>query len=122
MIAWDKHGRLFAGSESSDDPAGSQEDFGDEWVATYENPDGPAAHINDGKRFGRSVIVAKGSSAPNLLGKFNDKTAIEADRTGGTCDGNVYFAWSRFTNGNGSQHLFLALDRPRRDLRRSRCC
>ena len=25
-----------------------------------------------------------GSSAPNLLGKFNDKTAIEADRTGST--------------------------------------
>ena len=29
------------------------------------------------------MIVARGSSAPDLGGKFNDKTAIEADRTGG---------------------------------------
>ena len=45
----------------------------------------------------------KGSSAPNLLGKFHDKTSIEADRTGGPCDGNVYFAWSRFTGNGGEQ-------------------
>ena len=58
----------------------------------------------------------KGSSAPNLLGKFNDKTAIEADRTGGCCDGNVYFAWSRFTGNGARQHLLRPVDRPRRDL------
>ena len=52
-------------------------------------------------------IVAKGSSAPNLLGKFNDKTAIEADRTSSACDGNVYFAWSRFT-GNGGEHIYFS--------------
>ena len=33
----------------------------------------------DGKRFTGTTVVAKGSSAPTLLGKFNDKTAIEAD-------------------------------------------
>src|SRR5207249_6075765 len=54
------------------------------------------------KQFIRSVTVAKGSAAPNLLGKFNDKTAIEVDRTGGACDGNVYFAWSRFTGNTSS--------------------
>ena len=48
-----------------------------------------------------------GSSAPNLLGKFNDKTAIEADRTGGACDGNVYFAWSRFTGKRQSNIYFV---------------
>ena len=38
VIAWDKHGRVFMGSESSDDPAGSLKTFGDEWVATYREP------------------------------------------------------------------------------------
>ena len=40
VLAWDGDGRLFAGSESSDDPAGSKKTFGDVWVATYENPAG----------------------------------------------------------------------------------
>ena len=108
VLAWDNHGRLFAGSESSDDPAGSQKTFGDEWVATYENPGGTTgATADDGKEFVRSEIVARGSSAPNLLGKFNDKTAIEVDRTGGSCDGNVYFSWSRFT-GSGGSNIYLS--------------
>ena len=105
VLAWDKHGRLFAGSESSDDPAGTKKTFGDEWVATYENPGGASGNpINDGKEFKRSVTVAKGSSAPSLLGKFNDKTAIEADRTNSACEGNVYFAWSLY-NGNGGNTI-----------------
>jgi hypothetical protein len=101
VIAWDNHGRVFMGAESSDDPAGSPKTFGDVWVARYKNPAGPAgATINDGKKYGGTSIVARGSSAPFLLGKFNDKTAIEADRTSGGCDGNVYFSWSRFTGGS----------------------
>ena len=108
VLAWDKHGRLFAGSESSDDPAGTKKTFGDVWVASYENPGGTAgATSNDGKEFKRSVIVARGSSAPNLLGKFNDKTAIEADRTNSSCEGNVYFAWSVY-NGNGGNTIKFA--------------
>ena len=108
VLAWDAHGRLFAGSESSDDPAGTKKTFGDVWVATYENPAGPSgASSNDGKEFKRSVVVAKGSSAPNLLGTFNDKTAIEADRTLGRCDGNVYFSHSRFT-GNGGVAIYFS--------------
>src|SRR5438034_4087162 len=100
VIAWDGHGRVFMGSESSDDPAGSKKTFGDVWVARFDNPDGEAGNtLNDGKRFLGSEVVAKGSSAPNLLGVFHDKTAIEADHTGGRCDGNVYFAWARFTGG-----------------------
>lgn len=108
VLAWDNHGRLFAGSESSDDPSGTKKTLGDVWVATYQNPGGPQGDpSNDGKEFVGSEIVAKGSSAPNLLGKFNDKTAIEVDRTGGSCDGNVYFAWSRFT-GNGGSNIYLS--------------
>ena len=41
VIAWDLHGRVFMGSESSDDPAGTLKTFGDDWVATYAIPEGP---------------------------------------------------------------------------------
>src|SRR6266571_2668235 len=101
VLAWDNGGRLFAGSESSSDPEGTAKTFGDVWVATYKNPNGPGgATTDDGKEFVRSLDVAQGSAAPNLLGVFHDKTAIEVDRSGGACDGNVYFAWARFT-GDG---------------------
>jgi hypothetical protein len=53
-------------------------------------------------------VVAQGSSAPNLLGKFNDRTSIEADRTGTTCDGNVYFSWSRFSGNNGGVAIYFS--------------
>ncbi len=107
VAAWDGDGRVFMGSETSDDPAGTKKTFGDEWVARYVNPAGPGGNtLNDGKRFAGSVMVAKGSSAPNLLGKFNDKTALEADRTNSVCRGNVYFAWSRFT-GNGGVAIYF---------------
>jgi hypothetical protein len=107
VLAWDAEGRLFAGAEASDDPAGSKKTLGDVWVATYENPQGRTGPtINDGKEFKRSVIVARGSSAPNLLGKFQDKTAIEADRTSSACRGNVYFANSRFV-GNGGSNIYF---------------
>jgi hypothetical protein len=97
VLAWDNAGRLFAGSESSGDVSGTAKTFGDVWVATYENPGGASgATTDDGKEFVRSLDVAQGSAAPTG-GKFHDKTAIEVDRTGGPCDGNVYFAWARFT-------------------------
>ena len=65
VLAWDNHGRLFAGSESSDDAEGPTQTFGDVWVATYAEPrrrDG--ATSNDGKEFVRSLDVAQGSAAP----------------------------------------------------------
>lgn len=108
VIAWDAHGRVFMGAESSDDPAGSKKTFGDVWVARFDNPNGENGDsLQDGKRFLGSAVVGKGSSAPNLLGVFHDKTAIEADRTGGRCDGNVYFAWTRFTGGRISNIYFV---------------
>jgi hypothetical protein len=108
VIAWDKHGRAFFGSESSDDPAGTKKTFGDVWVARYRNPDGEAgATVRDGLEYWGTTVVAGGSSAPNLLGKFNDKTAIEADRTNSACEGNVYFAYSRFT-GNGGVGIYFS--------------
>jgi hypothetical protein len=116
VLAWDSHGRLFAGSESSGDRAGTAKTFGDVWVATYQNPNGEnGPTMDDGKQFAGSLDVGTGSAAPNLLGKFNDKTAIEVDRTGGACDGNVYFAWARFTgnvpNGvNSSVYMVRSTD------------
>jgi hypothetical protein len=108
VLAWDAEGRLFMGSESSDDPAGSAKTFGDVWVARYVNPGGRSGNTaNDGKLFAGSTIVAKGSSAPYLLGVFNDKTSIEADRTSSACSGNVYFAWSRFA-GNGGEAIYVS--------------
>ena len=108
VLAWDAQGRLFAGSETSDDPAGTKKTFGDEFVATYENPAGTGgATSNDGKEFKRSVVVAHGSSAPNLLGVFHDKTSIEADRTSSSCTGNVYFAWSRFQGNHGGPNIYF---------------
>ncbi len=105
VIAWDNHGRVFMGAESSGDPAGTRKGFGDVWVARFDNPAGPGGNtLEDGTHFLGSEIVARGSSSPTS-GKFNDKTAIEADRTGGACDGYVYFAWSRFT-GSGSNIYF----------------
>ncbi len=108
VIAWDNHGRAFFGAEASGDPAGSPKTFGDSFVARFRNPDGPNSTntAKDGLEYYGTTTVATGSSAPNLLGKFNDKTSIEADRTGGTCDGNVYFSWSRFT-GNGGVAIYL---------------
>ena len=81
VMAWDRQGRLFMAAESSGDPAGTKKTFGDEWVARFENPAGPGGStLNDGKEFKGSVVVAKGSAAPDLLGKFHDKTSIEVDR------------------------------------------
>jgi hypothetical protein len=107
VIAWDAQGRAFFGSESSDDPAGSLKTFGDVFVARYVNSGG--GMINDGKRYAGTTIVARGSSAPFLLGKFNDKTAIEADHnTDGRCDNNVYFAYSRFTGNRGGVGIYFS--------------
>lgn len=112
VLAWDGEGRLFAGAESSDDPAGTKKGFGDVWVATYENPDGVhGAPINDGKEFRRSVIVNRGASAPNFGGVFNDKTSIAADRSRNAATrGNVYFAWSRFTGGGSNIYVSRSTD------------
>ena len=68
VLAWDGDGRLFAGSESSDDPAGTKKTFGDVWVGTYENPAGVGgATVNDGKEFRRSVIINRGSDRKSVV-------------------------------------------------------
>jgi hypothetical protein len=109
VIAWDTHGNAYFGAEASGvagDPF-SKKTNGDIWVGRYKNPDGDNGNpAKDASYFAYSRTVANGSQAPNLLGVFNDKTSIEVDRTGGACDGNVYFAYSRF-NGNGVPGIFF---------------
>src|SRR6476469_8023315 len=108
VIAWDNHGRAFFVSESSGEPAGSAKTFGDVFVARCRNPQGEAGPTaRDGVEYYGSTVVARGSSAPGLLGVFNDKTAIESDRTGGACDGYVYFSWARFTAAKNSNIYFV---------------
>jgi hypothetical protein len=109
VIAWDAHGRAFFGAESSDDPAGTPKTFGDVWVARFLPATGPTAGLHpDGKRYDGTTVVAHGSSAPNLLGIFNDKTAIEADHNAdGRCDDNVYFSWSRFSGNAGGVGIYF---------------
>ena len=111
VVAWDGHGRVFLGSEASGDPAGTKKTFGDVWVATFDNPtegSGSVDLLKDGKRFVGSSLVALGSSAPNFLGKFQDKTALQADHTGSACDGNVYFAVTRFSGVAGNVAIYFA--------------
>ena len=109
VVAWDNHGRAFFGSEASGDPAGTAKTFGDVFVARFRNPGGADAAdtTKDGLEYYGTTTIDKGSSAPNLLGVFNDKTSIEVDRTGSSCDGNVYFSWSRF-NGNGNNAIYFS--------------
>jgi hypothetical protein len=76
-------------------------------VARFE-PAATGPH-SDGKRFAGSVTVAQGTSAPNLLGKFNDKTSLEADHNSdGSCDNNVYFSYSRFTGNRGGVGIYFS--------------
>ena len=117
VLAWDAEGRLFAGAEASGDPAGTKKTFGDVWVATFVNPQGSGgATINDGKEFARSVIVARGTSAPNLLGKFQDKTAIEADRSTQRLPQQRLLRQLAVRRQRRVEHLLLPVDRPRRHV------
>lgn len=108
VVAWDAHGRVYVGAESSGDPAGTNKTYGDIWVARFDNPTGEAGNtVNDGKRYLGTETLARGSSAPNFLGKFFDKTALEADRTGGPCDANVYFGNARFAGIGVSSAIYF---------------
>lgn len=98
--AWDAHGRVFVGGNAFNRALPQN---GNVWVATYDNPQGPGGDTGlDGSRYVRTVIVGKGTPG---YGAFNDKTAIEVDRTGGACDGFVYFSWSLFFGNMGSNQI-----------------
>jgi hypothetical protein len=100
-VAWDGHGRAFLMAQSDIDINTSN---GSVWVVRYVNSGGGS--INDGKLYQGTEAVASGSAAPNLLGKFADKTALNVDHTGGPYDGNIYSAWTRFTGGTQSNIYF----------------
>jgi hypothetical protein len=111
VVAWDGHGRVFLDAEASGDPAGTNKTFGDVWVATFDNPTEGTTSVDlqqDGKRFVGSSLVALGSSAPNFLGKFQDKTALQADHTGSACDATVYFAVTRFSGAAGNVAIYFS--------------
>src|SRR5256885_2466890 len=68
--------------------------FGDQWVATFDNPGGPGgATANDGKRFVGSVVVAPRSEehTSELQSPCNLVCRLLLEKK--NCDGNDYFAW-----------------------------
>ncbi|MCW2601079.1 MAG: hypothetical protein JWM02_2908 [Frankiales bacterium] len=91
--AWDNQGRLFYLGNAFNRTAPQNASV---WVATYDQ---------DAARYLRTVIVGKGTPAPQ--GKFNDKTAIEVDRGihSGSA-GNVYTAWSVFQGAGNNEIVF----------------
>ena len=117
VLAWDAEGRLFAGSESSDDPAGTKKTFGDVWVATFVNPQGPGgATINDGKEFARSVIVARGNvgsePARQVPGQDGDRGRPVAE----PLPQQRLLRQLAVRRQRRLQHLLLPVDRPRRHV------
>ncbi len=90
--AWDLGGRVFFMGNAFNRTAPQN---GSVWIATYDQ---------DGARYLRTRIVAKGTPAQN--GVFNDKTAIEVDRgVNSPYRGNVYGALSVFQGFNGNNEI-----------------
>jgi hypothetical protein len=90
--AWDNDGRLFYMGNAFNR---TQPQNGSVWVATYDN---------DATRYLRTVVVGKGG--PAFASRFNDKTAIEVDRSDTATEGNVYAAWSLF-QGAGANSIYF---------------
>jgi hypothetical protein len=90
--AWDLDGRLFYMGNAFNRVHPQN---GAVWIATYDQ---------DGARYLRTLIVAKGT--PALNGVYNDKTAIEADRgVNSPYRGNVYGAVSVFQGLRGNNEI-----------------
>ena len=107
VIAWDADGRVFMGSETRDDPAGTKKTFGDEWVATLRQPRRRRRQHHQRRQALRRLRdrrqgLVRAEPARQVQRQDRDRGRPH----GGTCDGNVYFAWSRFT-GNGARIYFV---------------
>jgi hypothetical protein len=98
LLAFDRAGNLFAGGIAFNRVNPQN---GDVWVATYANTPHPSGYPKD---YLRTVVV--GTGTPALSGIFDDKPAMEVDRTGGPNDGNVYICWSRFVGAGRTQIFF----------------
>jgi hypothetical protein len=100
LLAFDADGNLFAGGIAFNRVNPQN---GDVWVASYANHPHPSGYPKD---YLRTVVV--GTGTPALTGIFEDKPALEVDRTGGPFDGNVYICWSRFVGFNGRTQISLS--------------
>src|SRR5438876_5042560 len=58
------------------------------YVATYDE---------DGARYVRTVLVARGTPSANFAGVFQDKVNLTVDQTGGARTGYVYVAWAKYS-------------------------
>jgi hypothetical protein len=93
LLTFDSDGNLFAGGIAFNRVNPQN---GDVWVASYASRPHASGYPKD---YLRTVVVGQGT--PALNGIFEDKPELEADRTGGRFDGNVYICWSRFVGFGG---------------------
>jgi hypothetical protein len=100
LLAFDNDGNLFAGGIAFNRVNPQN---GDVWVASYASRPHPSGYPKD---YLRTVVVGQGT--PALNGIFSDKPSLEADRTGGRFDGNVYICWSRFVGFNGRTKILFS--------------
>jgi hypothetical protein len=93
--SFDRDGRLFYGFICFNRTAPINGGF---FVATYDQ---------DGARYVRTVMVAKGTPSGQFsAGIFQDKPNLVADQTAGRFSGNVYMAWSR-DSGRSNNNVIL---------------
>src|SRR2546425_2759228 len=83
--AFDTQGRLFYGFICFNRV---QPINGSMYVATYDE---------DGARYVRTVLVARGTPSANFAGVFQDKVNLTVDQTGGARTGYVYVAWAKYS-------------------------
>jgi hypothetical protein len=102
---FDGNGHFFFGAISYNGFAGPKTNA-DVWVAKYDVVD-PAANHGYPLDYLGTTRVGKGTPSANFLGKFLDKPMLEADRTGGATDGNVYMCFTKFP-GNGRGTIYFA--------------
>ena len=109
MIAWDRQGRVFMGSESSDDPAGSLEDLRRRLGGDLRQP-GWAERQHAQRRQALSRLDRRGQG---LVRAVPARQVQRQDLHRGrphhwSSEGNVYFAWSRFTGNAGDVSIYFS--------------
>src|SRR5215470_6586292 len=110
LLSWDEAGNLFVGGIGFNRTATTgniQPANGNSFVATYARD----ARSPLGIAYLRTVVVGPGTPSPFTpgSGRFSDKPSLRVDN-GATSPnrGNVYFAWTLFPGGNGTDQIAFA--------------
>src|SRR5438874_276605 len=109
VLAWDNHGRLFAGSESSTNPEKPTQTSGDVWVATYENPAGSGGAI----AYNASTDCGASFSRPHQVLTFEPYDPTDLDDSGavvGECGDFALHCQSGYTFMRGGTQVRSTAD------------